>query len=666
MKKQTTTLRLAAATAALLVLGSCQSGEDAAPLAAVQIEMSSRQVPLIEIDGLQFRDLDRSGSLDAFEDWRNPVDTRVSDLLQRMTPEEKAGVTMHSTLRGVAGPLAQIGVSAEGYDLDMARAEIVDKHITSFITRLALPPSSMAEQSNAIQEVAEGGRLGIPVTISTDPRHHFQYVTGASLESNGFSQWPEPMGLAALGDPGTVGRFADIARMEYRAVGIHQALSPQADLATEPRWPRAVGTFGSDPQTARDMVRAYVSGFQGGGDGLTAEGVMTVVKHWVGYGAAPGGWDAHNYYGRFADLDNESFESHVEPFKGAFEAGVAGVMPAYTITRGVTIDGVDLEPVGAGYSTTLLQGLLRGTYGFDGVILSDWGITRDCPQDTCREPVEFQGPAHIAMPWGVEDLTRYERFVRAMHAGIDQFGGVDEVEQITEALANGDITLDRLDETVRRIMRVKFQLGLFDNPFVDPGEIASVFNTPEVAREARAAQARSQVLLKNGEDLLPLAAGASLYAPGVTDETVLAAGFEPASEPADADAILLRLTAPHDESLHRNFFFGSRQTEGRLEFTDSDADFAQLAALQGAAPVVAAVFLDRPAVLTDVLPLADAVVANFGTSDEALLDVLSGTTPAQGRLPFELPSSDAAIDDQDPAVPDDSAEPLFEKGFGLQ
>jgi len=655
----------AVALAGMVTLASCQPGEDAGSSATEQVEISTRNVPLIQSDGLEFRDLNRSGTLDDYEDWRKPVERRVSDLLQRMTPEEKAGVMMHSTLRGAAGPLAGIGMSEAGYDIDAARGEIVGKHITSFITRLALAPLSMVEQSNAIQEVAEGGRLGIPVTISTDPRNHFSPVAGASVASHGFSQWPGPLGFAALGDPRLVERFAHIARREYRAVGIHQALSPQADLATEPRWPRADGTFGSDPQTARELVRAYVSGFQGGSDGLTEDGVMTVVKHWVGYGAEPGGWDAHNYYGRFAVLDNDSFALHVEPFKGAFEAGVSGVMPAYTITRGVTIDGTAPEPVGAGYSSTLLRALLRDTHGFDGVILSDWGITRDCPQDTCRRPVEFQAPASIAMPWGVEDLPMYERFVLAIEAGIDQFGGVGDVEFIQQALANDDLTINRLDESVRRIMRVKFQLGLFDNPFVDPSAIEDVFDSPQASQEARSAQARSQVLLKTDRDLLPLAAGTRVYASGVADEAILAAGFEPVSGPEQADVLLLRLSAPHDDSLHGNYFFGSRQAEGRLEFVDGDADYAQLKSLQGGAPVIVSVYLDRPAVLTNVLPLADAIVANFGVSDEALLDVLAGRSAAEGRLPFELPSSDAAVDDQDPAVPDDSAQPLFERGFGI-
>ena len=228
---------------------------------ARQPELGTRGVPVIERNGLRFRDLDRDGRLAPYEDWRLSPERRATDLAGRMTLLEKAGAMMHGSLPGIGNV---VGFSSEGYDFPLLRGDIADKMVSSFITRLAVSPRRMAEENNKVQELAERTRLGIPVTISTDPRHHFQFVLGATNTAIGFSQWPEPLGFGALRDPATVRRFADIARVEYRATGIHEALSPQADLFTEPRWARGYGGFGSGPALSRRMARAYVEGFQSG------------------------------------------------------------------------------------------------------------------------------------------------------------------------------------------------------------------------------------------------------------------------------------------------------------------------------------------------------------------------------------------------------------------
>ena len=232
-----------------------------------------------------FRDLNHNGRLDPYEDRRLSVAARTDDLLGRMTPEEKIGALLHGSLRAED---SEIGRSDKGYDMSAARRAIETGKVTSFITRLSLPPAELARQNNAVQRIAEGTRLGIPVTISTDPRHHFNALVGASTTGGGFSAWPETLGFAAIGDPALVRRFGEIAAREYRAVGISMALSPQADLASEPRWPRGNGTFGSDPATVSAMAGAYVQGFQGGAAGLVPGGVATVVKHWAGYGGTQG------------------------------------------------------------------------------------------------------------------------------------------------------------------------------------------------------------------------------------------------------------------------------------------------------------------------------------------------------------------------------------------
>ncbi len=449
-----------------------------------------------------YRDLNHNGQLDRYEDIRLSAEARAADLVKRMSLEEKAGAMMHDTLPGLG---TQVGASAQGYDFAAIERSIATRHINSFITRLQIPPAQFAEQNNKLQQIAERTRLGIPVTVSTDPRSHFQAVVGASSNGGGFSQWPETLGFAAIGDVNLVRQFADIARQEYRAVGIHMALSPQADLATEPRWPRVTGTFGSRPREVSAFVGAYIEGFQHGKNGVAPDGVAAVVKHWVGYGAQPEGFDGHNYYGRFVKLSNDTFAEHVAAFQGAFEANVAGVMPAYPIIEGVTLDGVPIEPVAPGFNKQILTDLLRGTHRYRGLILSDWAITRDC-DESCMAPTAThkQLPSAIATPWGVEKMSRPERFAKGVNAGLDQFGGTGEVDQLMAAVRGGLVTEARLDESVRRVMVLKFQLGLFDNPFVDPVKAASVVGSKAFREAAEVAQRRAQVVLENRDGVLPV------------------------------------------------------------------------------------------------------------------------------------------------------------------
>ncbi len=382
----------------------------------------AHSAPIIERQGLRFKDLNRNGVLDPYEDWRLSASARARDLVGRMTLEEKAGMMMHGTARS-SGPMGVAGIGA-AYDTAAVGKLIRDVGVNSFITRLSGDPRSLAAQHNTLQEVAERTRLGIPLTISTDPRNHFQYTVGASVQAGGFSKWPETLGFAATRDAALVRRFADIARREYRAVGIHETLSPQADLATEPRWSRIAGTFGEDADLTRDLVKAYVEGFQHGASGVDSAGVLAVVKHWVGYGAQKNGLDSHSAYGKYASIAG-SLDMHIKPFLGAFAAHVGGVMPTYSILEGATVNGQPLEQVGAGYNRQLLTDLLRKRYGFQGIILTDWLITNDCAE-LCRNGVPAgQRPsfAEVAMPWGVEDLPKVDRFAKAVNAGVDQFGG---------------------------------------------------------------------------------------------------------------------------------------------------------------------------------------------------------------------------------------------------
>jgi beta-glucosidase len=637
---------------------------------AAQPPLGSRGVPIIERDGLRFRDLDRNGTLEPYEDWRLSPAARARDLVARMTLEEKAGAMMHGTAR-TGGQMGSVGFGA-GYDTAADRALIDSARITSMITRLQGDAATLAAQNNLLQEIAEHGRLGIPLLISTDPRNHAQNVPGMSSGTPVFSQWPEAPGLAATFDTGLVHRFADMARREYRAVGIQMTLSPQADLATEPRWNRISGTFGEDADLARGMVRAYVEGFQHGAHGVDTAGVAAVVKHWLGYGAQRDGLDSHNYYGRFADFGptrgNTNLEYHLRPYLGAFAAHVAGVMPTYSILHGAIWDGRPVEQVAAGFNKQLLTDMLRTRYGFEGLLLSDWTITNDC-NTRCRQGApagERPSFADVGTPWGMEDVPMRARFVKAVRAGMDQFGGSERADMLVDAVRAGELTEARLDSSVVRVLVLKFALGLFENPYVDPATAARTVGNADFQAAGLDAQRRSLVLLENKGALLPLRRGAlRVYLRGVDTATALREGWTLVTDPARADLAIVRLAAPH-QVLHPQFVFGSRAHEGSLAFSDSTPGFTEFMRVSAQVPTIAVVSLDRPAILTPLEVHARALLGSFGEGDQALLDVLTGRAPPQGKLPFDLPASMEAVRTQRPDLAHDIRQPLYPFGFGLR
>jgi beta-glucosidase len=656
----------AAGAVASILLAAGVSSAAAAPAPApspapAQPALSTRTVPLIRIDGLQFRDLNRNGKLDAYEDWRLPARTRAESLVAAMSLEEKAGVMMHGNLAVTPGGRL---------DLDATRPLLLDRLVNTFVSREHGDAGTLAADHNRLQELAEQSRLAIPVSLSTDPRNHFQYTVGQSVAADGFSQWPEPLGLAAINDPALTRRFADIVRQEYLATGFTQALSPQADLATEPRWPRVFSTFGEDAGIAGKQVQAYVEGLQDGNRGLGPHSVAAVVKHWAGYGAAKDGWDSHNPWGKFMSFPGANFAYHLRPFDGAFAAKVASVMPTYSEPDGrIEIDGVTLDPVGGGYSRALLTDLLRTKKGFDGVVLSDWAITSDCTGPCADGAPEGVTPLaffpQFGTPWGVEHLSKRARFVKAVNAGLDQFGGTEESAYLVEAVRAGELTAARIDASVTRILLQKFQQGLFEHPFVDEALARATVGKPAFRTQGLDAQRRSLVLLQNKGKLLPLGgAKRKVWLHGIDAAVAARYGYTAVATPEQADLAIIRAAAPF-EMLHPRYIFGLLQHEGSLAFADGNPDYEAIKRAGARVPTIVTVNLERPAILSNVVDKAGAVLANFGVSDEALFDVLTGKARPQGRLPVELPSSMAAVARQHPDLPHDSEAPLFPFGFGL-
>ncbi|GAT74342.1 glycoside hydrolase family 3 domain protein [Microbacterium sp. HM58-2] len=570
-----------------------------------------------------------------------PVAERVELLLGAMTLEEKAGLFFHTMI--AMGENGELSEGSDAFGIPSNHHHVVELKMSHFNLLGAAPTAGeMAAWYNRLQELAASTRLGIPVTISTDPRHSFSENPGASILSGPFSQWPEPLGLAATQDAALVERFGDIARREYTAVGIRVALHPQVDLATEPRWARQLHTFGEDAELSGALGAAYVRGFQGEtfGDGS----VSTMTKHFPGGGPQKDGEDPHFDYGREQVYPGDNFEHHLKPFEAVFAAGGRQIMPYY----GMPV-GTEYEEVGFGFNKGVLTGLLRERFGFDGIVCTDWGLVTD---------QAIMGTDFAARAWGVEHLTPEERMAKILDAGADQFGGEQEPEMLIGLVRDGIVSEERLDVSARRLLREKFELGLFENPYVDASAADGIVGSAEFRAAGDAAQRASVTVLSNGGSL-PFAQGAKLYVEGIAGETAARYGTV-VQAPAEADIAILRLQAPYEQrsSMFENFFHA-----GSLDFPEDV--LAHVAEVSGAVPTVVDVFLDRPAILAPIVDTADAVVANWGSSAEALLDVLSGAAPATGRLPFDVPRSMAAVEASRPDVPFDTEDPLFRFGHGL-
>lgn len=566
------------------------------------------------------------------------VDERVQLLLDAMTIEEKAGLFFHTMIA-----IGDLEEPNPVFATPSAREFLESKQMTHFNLLGAAPTGrEIAAWQNALQRLAASTRLGIPVTLSTDPRHSFSENPGASILAGPFSQWPETLGLAATRDEELVERFADIARQEYTAVGLRVALHPQVDLATEPRWARQTATFGEDAELSGKLGAAYIRGFQGKSFGPGS--VSTMTKHFPGGGPQKDGEDPHFPYGREQVYPGGEFELHLKPFEDALAAGTRQMMPYY----GMPV-GTEYEEVGFGFNKSVITGLLRERYGFDGLVCPDWGLISDS---------EIFGQPFPARAWGVEDLTPRERMKKVLDAGADQFGGEANPELLLELVADGEITEARLDISARRILREKFELGLFENPYVDEDAADEIVGRADFRAAGEDAQRASITVLAN-DGALPFARGAKLYVEGI-DVAVAEKFADVVETPSEADLAIIRLQAPFEEraTMFENFFHA-----GSLDFPDDV--IAHVGEVAAVVPTVVDVLADRPPILTPLAEVAAAITVNWGASGTALLDVLSGAFPAQGRLPFDLPRSMAAVETSRPDVPFDTTDPLFRFGHGL-
>ena len=715
--------------AALLATGSADLASAAAPVVTARVK------PLITEGGAVFKDLNANGRVDPYEDWRLPVDQRVDDLVRQMTLPEKAGMLLIDSLSADAG----------GRLPEAATNLVKDELMTRFILRSVVVPNPVAPPApeagrggagpgpggpgpgggrggrggagpragaqvtpfevasftNAVQELAEGTRLGIPVIFKSNARNHYEQDArpGINVTAGSFSEWPKEAGLAATRDLALIGEFAEIMRQEWTSIGLRGMYGYMADLATEPRWYRVHETFTEDADLAAEILTTLVRTLQG--PSLGAGSVAMTLKHFPGAGPQEGGGDPHYWFGRNQVYPAGQFAAHVKPFKAAIDAGVAAIMPYY----GIPVDQpYQPNTVGMAFSKGIVTDLLRGELGFKGYVNSDTGII---------------GPPGQGRAWGLEDKSVAELLTVAIEAGTDVLSGFRRNADILALVTDGRIPESRLETSVRRLLVEQFQLGLFENPYVDPVMAAATVGKPEFRARADYAQRKSIVLLHNDarsdqvgdQPVLPLPSPSAtnpigLYVMGMKPDALRAAGYavtsgdRPAGEPrpavpAGTRYAVLRINVSNTIMPIPNpatqepvmavgmppstTFGGAIPDEvDFLAFSDlakakswvmtpSLAEVQAVMAEVGAANTVLAIYFRQPYVLDEASGLrnAGAIVGLFGASDAAIADVVAGKFKPQGKLPFALAKTAEAIRRQAPDAPGyDLADTLYPFGFG--
>lgn len=690
---------------------------------------SKSKVSIIEKDGFAFKDLNKNGKLDVYEDWREDIQKRAEDLASKMSVEEIAGLMLYSAHQSL--PSAAEGFGAGTYngkaytEGETDPASLSDTQV-DFITNDNLrhvlitsvkDTKTAAQWNNNAQELAESLTLGIPINTSSDPRHGSDNTKEFNAGAGGsVSMWPSSLGVSATFKPEVMRNFGKIASKEYRALGIATALSPQVDLATDPRWSRVSGTFGESSRLSTDMAKAYVDGFQTSSaeklikDGWGYESVNAMVKHWPGGGTGEAGRDAHYGFGKYAVYPGSNMDEHLKPFiNGAFKLNggtkmASAVMPYYTISWNQNEEG---ENVGNSYSKWIITDLLREKYNYDGVVCTDWGITSD--------EVDITDFASSGKCWGVEDLTIPERFLMLLEAGVDQFGGVNKSDGILggyELLVEklGQEKADaRMRQSAVRLLKNIFQVGLFENPYLDVNESEKIVGNPDFMQAGYNTQLESIVMLKNKNNVLPLKPEfndkLTVYVPKkVIPETVdffgnkteasiqdavnvdiLKKYYNVIDEPEKADAAFVFVDNPdpgkgylksdaeaggngylpmtlqygeytaedaRDKSLagdSRDKDVLNRTYKGKTVTASNTKDLDTILETKekmGEKPVIVCVNMENPMVFNEFESKVDGILVGFEVQNQAFFDIISGNAEPKGLLPIQMPANMKTVETQ--------------------
>ncbi|MBE5769543.1 MAG: glycoside hydrolase family 3 protein [Clostridiales bacterium] len=612
---------LCLAFAGCLLMTACPAvAEDA----LVQPELEARVKNIITVDGYQFKDLNDNGELDVYEDWRKTPEERADDLLSQMDATAKAKQMVHLTL---------VSKKDSWFSSDNVGFALVYEYIFT-------DAKTAAETTNEIQELSESAPLGIPIIFSMDTEAGAAFVKDATF-------LPDEISQGAVNDPELVKALNELLRKELMAVGVRMALSPDADLITDPRWGRNQECYSEDTEVVSSLIVAAVHGLQGG-PGLTKDSVIATVKHFPGSGAQTDGVD-----GTPLTIKEDSIDLHLAGFKAAIDGGVAAVMPyGYSTVPYLGGDAVDNY---ADQSAVVMTDLLRGQLGFTGIIQTDWGLN-------------FSGAAN---------------------AGADILGGAGV--RSTRSVVD-EVPEERLTDACRRILIAKFEMGLFENPYVDADAAASILGCEEHRALAKEAAARSFTMVKyeNAQTLgdkviiageladnaRALNSGWTVKEPMEVGGTSILQAFknrlgeenvtyyaDAASVPADLAGQTVILVVGEKSGTHDPSWGAAN-----LEFPEDQQ--ALLNALDAAgANVVSVVLMNRAYVLTPVVDKSDSVMLAYRpgltVGADAVVEALYGETAITGKLPFQIPATMEQVLNQREDLPKDIVDPLFEYGFGI-
>ena len=664
-------------------------------------------VTIIYHDNYAFKDLNRNQQLDIYEDWRLTPEQRAHDLAQQITIQQIAGLMLYS-------PHVVVNDSLPSPQIVSCLLQDQMRHI--LVTKVKNAYTAALWHNN-LQAIAEAQPFGIPTNNSSDPRNYTEADGEFNAGSGGdISQWPREIGLAATFDMDIIRRHAEIASIEYRALGITTTLSPQIDLSTDPRWRRFYGTFSEDADLCTDIARVYTDAFQttpGSPSGWGNQSVNCMAKHWPGGGTGEAGRDAHYCFGQYGVYPGDNFQQHLLPFtQGALRldgptTSASAIMPYYTISYGIDPSG---ENVANGFSRYIINDLLREKYGFNGVVCTDWVITADNPR------VETMN----GKPWGVEHLSVEERHFQAIYAGCDQFGGNNDPLPILAAYQiwcqrfGKESAEQRFRTSAERLLLNFFRVGVFENPYVDPMRAAEVVGCEEFVEEGYDAQLKSIVMLKNHQQVMPIAKGAKVYFPKryypasipffgrstpniphydwQIDTALINQYYQFTDDPNEADFALLYIFTPEGNwgysekdvqeggtgyvpiSLQYNDYtatqsrsvsiaggdakesFSNRSYLGKSDYSYNRQDMLQVIQtkqLMGDKPVILLIQAARPFIPAEIEPYADALLLGFGIKDQAYLDILCGNAEPYGLLPMQLPKDMLTVENQMEDLPHD-------------
>ena len=667
----------------IILVVSCSTGKEKKP----QPVLGYRSVNVIEKRGLKFKDLNKNGKVDKYEDWRLSADERSKELLSEMSAEEKAGFMLINTINmvGTSGAASSGGKSAAS-DLDeggsrnpgnVARGQNANRenvpsgqrgntpdrigqqvanmggggagttktvkefHMRHFILRVSESARTMAEWSNKLQALCESEPLGIPAIVASNPRNHItsNASLGTSLGTTMFSTWPGELGISAMRDLGLTREFADIARQEWTAVGLRKGYMYMADLAVEPRWSRVNGTFGEDAEWVAQIITQVVLGFQG--DSLNPTSVALTTKHFPGGGSGEKGQDSHFDWGKREIYPGGMFKNSLIPFQAAINAGTSSIMPYYSLPY-----GTEYEEVGYAYNKGVLTDLLRTRMGFKGIINTDTG------------PLE-------RMPWGVEKLSLPERYKKAIEAGSNIFSGVSDPSTLIEVINSKMVDMSLIDKSVLLLLKEFFNLGLFENPYVDPDAAEKLVNNDKFKERAALARRKSIVLLRNESNALPVPEKTRIYFESIqrssrgetqtSSPDIYTANdnnyqVEFVNKPEAADLLLLWIKPAG------NALTGQQGAPISISLSKCGVDINYINKLSGKKPVILVINYTNPWVIDEIYNDKTSkniigVLATFGTTPDALLDVITGKFNPSGKMPFSTPNSDEAVDNNKEDVP---------------